>query len=94
MSNKMARNLIQKVEHVLWNDWDPIGMNSHDGTWEDEEYNSYAPKISKLLLDGADIYKIAARLYQISKVGMGLEPEMEHCRAVAVLLINLLEEEA
>ena len=73
MSNKTARALIQKVEHVLWNDWDPIGVNTCDEySAPDDEYNMYAPHIAGLLIKDVEVDKIAKALGEITKSDMGL----------------------
>ena len=79
MRDKTIRNLIQKVEHVLWNDWDPIGVNTGD-EWSapDDEYNSYAPHIAGLLVKGVEVEKIAKALGKMAESSMGLNASPSH----------------
>lgn len=55
------RLLWQQVDRLLWQEWDPIGINAGG---PDDEYSGYVPSIVRLLLEGADVQKIAQRLHQ------------------------------
>lgn len=92
MKDSPTKLLIKKVEKILWQNWDPIGVNAFDDTWPDDEYNSYAPSIAKLLLERSDAYKIAHRLSQHAEISMGLNPAREHDKLIAKILLNLIEE--
>ena len=65
---KQAKQLIKWVEAKL-NEWDPIGV----AEYVDGEYDSYAPKIAGMLLDGADAHRISDHLTNIETVAMGLQ---------------------
>jgi hypothetical protein len=92
MRKNPTKLLIKKVEKILWQDWDPIGLNTFEDTGPVDEYNSYAPNIAKLLLQRVDAHKIAHRLSQIAEVSMGLNKNSEHSAHVAELLLSLVEE--
>lgn len=86
------RRLHRAVREVLWKDWDPIGVN-HFGP--DDEYDSYAPGICRLLMEGADERKIADRLQQLAENAMGLpHVSREHSLHIARRLLSLIDAEA
>ena len=64
------RALLQLVQEILFQEWDPIGVN--DSAACKNEYDSYALTICRLLQAGADEYKLIAHLQQLQKVSMGL----------------------
>ena len=83
------RRLYNAVREVLFHEWDPIGVNSHA---TDDEYDSYAPSLCSLLMQGADAVKIAARLDDWSRNAMGLSNvDPEHSRRIAHRLLSLAE---
>lgn len=56
-----ASRLLLDVQDVLFRDWDPIGVSDYEACRD--EYDSYAPELVRLLLDGADEYKLAVAHY-------------------------------
>ena len=82
--------LLLAVQEVLFQEWDPIGVNSNEVCRD--EYNSYAPTICRYLQDGVDEYKLAAHLSQLQRVSMGVPRIDEDLnRNVARKLLNLVE---
>ena len=59
-----------KISAILFNDWDPIGMNDH-GLLPDKYDNSF-PSILHLLKDGANDQRIGMELEEIATEKMGL----------------------
>lgn len=41
MSRETWKPTLEAVRRILWEDWDPIGVNDHPGAID--EYDSYAP---------------------------------------------------
>lgn len=68
------KKLYEQVDKILWEDWDPIGVNSSS---HDDEYRSYVPSIVAWLMEGADEKKIAKRLFQHTNVSMGMSSKLE-----------------
>tara|TARA_B100000963_G_scaffold346861_1_gene352573 strand:- start:493 stop:780 length:288 start_codon:yes stop_codon:yes gene_type:complete len=66
------KELFKIVNQILWEDWDPIGIN--DNPQIREEYSGYAPQIIKLLIDNKDSKQISKLLAQISNIDLGLGP--------------------
>src|SRR5690554_4253656 len=52
------KELYQKVDEILWNDWDPIGVNDIAPR---DEYQSYTPTIFNLIKNGADKETVAQK---------------------------------
>jgi hypothetical protein len=82
--------LLPVVKEILFREWDPIGVNGNEACRN--EYDGYAPALLRLLLSGADEYKIAARLSELQRVSMGMSlvDDANHQR-IARRLIGLLE---
>ena len=51
--------LYKSVDEILWNDWDPIGVNDIAPR---DEYQSYVPEIFSMLIHNKTEKEIAARL--------------------------------
>jgi len=80
------KKLYKAIDEILWNDWDPIGVNDIAPR---DEYQSYTPTIFKLKTIGADIETIAKTLHEIETVTIGVVGDIDHCRQVAERIINL-----
>jgi len=78
--------LYQAIDEILWNDWDPIGVK--DSAPRDE-YQGYTPEIFRLKISGADKDSIAKRLNEIETKTMGLIGNIDHCKLIAEMIINL-----
>ena len=73
-----------KVDKILWEEWDPIGVNDYGGP--DDEYRGYVPSIIKLLEEEADESKIAKLLHQYANINMGLSTSLtDHLEIVKKL---------
>ena len=75
---------METIRHILLADWDPIGIR--DEPEAQDEYDSYLPAILGLLREGADADRIAAHLLRIEAEDMGLRPDPERARRVALKL--------
>lgn len=49
--------LYKKIDTLLWEEWDPIGVNDYGGP--DDEYRSYVPKVFRMKTEGASTIEIA-----------------------------------
>ncbi|WP_051959879.1 hypothetical protein [Sphingobacterium sp. ML3W] len=77
LKNEEPTNLNEAIDLILWNHWDPIGVNDIASS---DEYQSYTPKIFKLKNIGADKETIAQTLHEIEIETMEVFGNMEHCR--------------
>ncbi len=82
------KNLYQEIDEILWNDWDPIGIN---GIAPRDEYQTHTPIIFSLKRKGANEKEIANKLHKIEKETIGVFGSFEHCKKVARKIIELNE---
>ena len=83
------KELWEAVKEVLFQEWDPIGINSNPAC--SDEYDSYVSTIVRLLQAEADEYKIAEHLRNLQRVSMGLRSaNEEQDRRIAKRLISLV----
>jgi hypothetical protein len=79
------KKLYKLIDEILWNDWDPIGIN--DTEEARDEYQSYTPQIFSFRINNSDIETIAQHLYNIETERMGLFGGLQKCRQVAEKII-------
>lgn len=79
-------NLYQQIDEILWNDWDPIGINDDAPR---DEYQGYTPFILKLVKSKSNRKEIAEKLYEIETTTMGLSGNFENCLKIAEKIIAL-----
>jgi len=72
--------LYDLIDKILWDDWDPIGINDDAPS---DEYQGYTPQIFNLKIQGANRETIAQCLYKIETEIIGVPGNIEHCRKVA-----------
>ncbi len=92
INKKFVNNLIaaqdfliyQKIDDILWYDWDPIGVNSYN---QRDEYQSYVSPIFQLKKSGASIQTIASLLLNFETESMGLSGNLKHCLIIANKII-------
>jgi hypothetical protein len=73
------------IQKLLWEEWDPIGMNR---AGPDDEYDQYAMGVWSRVEKGADADEIEAYLWWAATVNMGLNEgdlaqAREHTRSIA-----------
>ena len=86
MKAKATAAISEAVDLILWQYWDPIGVN--DNPVARDEYSSYVPKVVRLLQDGADALKLAQHLHSLGRANMGIESYSDHCSSVAQRLLD------
>jgi hypothetical protein len=79
-------SLIPQIETVLWNDWDPAGINDIAPA---DEYQHYVPQILNMVMGENKVNDIAEKLYFIETIEMDLEGDRERCYQIARKLIKL-----
>jgi hypothetical protein len=85
MNKLKAKRIHPAICKVLWEEWDPIGVNTNPKAFG--EYDSYADGVYALLTRGASDGEIIHHLRHIQTVNMGLRPpSMEHLAAVVSAL--------
>ena len=74
--------LWNRVDKLLWEEWDPIGVNDYGGP--KDEYRSYVSGIVDLI--NKDEYTIAKHLHQLANNEMGLSSKLDdHLEAASKL---------
>ncbi len=76
--------LYKKVDEILWNDWDPIGVKPDSRG----EYYGYLPMVFRLVKANVSEGEITAHLYGKETGHMGLDGSIERCRRVAAKLLE------
>jgi hypothetical protein len=80
---------IEAIRAILWEDWDPIGVNDNPDI--SNEYDSYADQIYSMIARGDNTEELARHLSFISKELMGLGANDQHSLAVARKLVAIGE---
>lgn len=80
------KDLWEAVDKILWEDWDPIGIND---CGPDDEYRSYVPSVIQLLKEESDKDKLIKLLHQHANINMGLSTDKRFHEEVAAKLLAL-----
>ncbi|WP_065188646.1 hypothetical protein [Shewanella woodyi] len=83
--------LYSAITKILWEKWDPIGVNDGDNEWDDE-YDNYVPHIFRLALEGNDAIRIACSLTSTVEQIIGLGSDKESDLKVAKLIVQAKQE--
>ena len=82
----LKNSLYSEIDWILWNDWDPIGINDYGGP--SDEYRSYVSEIHKLLKKTNEEEKIAKHLDSIVTEQMGMNSDINGNLIIARLLLE------
>jgi len=85
---------MKRIHDVLWNDWDPIGVNDYG---PDDEYDSYIGGIYRILSGKPTESELIGYLYQIETETMGQpfhNKELLHPIAQKLMEIDVTLKEA
>jgi hypothetical protein len=74
-----AKRMLNAVRQVLWETWDPIGVNDHADA--SDEYDSYAPTIVGMLLQDCTAHDLERHLANLETESMGLAARPTSARA-------------
>lgn len=78
--------LIEHIELILWEDWNPIHISQSDS---DNEYSSYSKSIYKKLINGTDQKGLSALLLKFEKTSLGLDGNAMRCERVSKKILEL-----
>lgn len=78
--------LYQRIDEILWFDWDPLGINDIAPR---DEYHSYVIEIFELLKAKADRQTIAEHLYKIETNNMAEDGNIEKCLTIADEILKI-----
>lgn len=76
------------VDTILWDFWDPIGINTISTIRN--EYTGYVPIIHRKILEFENENQLAFFLLSIEKERMGLDGNLENCLIVSKKLMKAL----
>jgi hypothetical protein len=85
--NRTSDFLRSNVKHILFYDWDPIGIN--DLPEAQGEYDSYVPRICEMLREGCSFDDLYRYLRWIEFEHMGLDEDKENTSEIAKKLTRL-----
>jgi hypothetical protein len=91
MTDKSWKPLLQAVRKVLWEVWDPIGVNDHVEAVG--EYDSYAASIVSLLIHDCSAPDLDRQLSRLETDDMGLPARSSGDRAPVVAALLALRGE-
>ena len=91
MSKDAARKL-ETVRRILWETWDPIGVNDIPEAFG--EYDSYAPTIVSMLAHGCSARDLEFHLAHIESSSIGLPRTVAPHRVAAVAALIALRDES
>lgn len=83
-------SLQRKVAKTLLKNWDPIGIQ--DIPEAQDEYDSYAYPVVRLLTSGKSEREVFDHLWRIETEHMGLFGDKQKTEAIAKMLLGLLDE--
>jgi hypothetical protein len=79
--------LYQGIDEILWNDWDPIGINLLPSSRD--EYQDYIPVIFNLVMKNVTSLELEQYLDDVVKNRMGLRSSKKSNKPVAEKIIEL-----
>jgi hypothetical protein len=86
ISRLIRSKLYNWIDKVIWEDWDPIGVNEFPEARD--EYYSYLPEILRLIEANGGATEIATYLNSIAVGHMGLNGNYGHCLEVAEKILT------
>ncbi len=89
MSKQTLRQIMANVRRVLWEQWDPIGVNDEPEAFG--EYDRYADGIYDLLMRGASDDEIAKQLHSYETVDMELHRRTNEQRMAVVKALRTID---
>ena len=81
--------LYKKIDNILYNEWDPIGIS---GFAPEDEYHSYLPLVFKLAIENASSQSIADYLTTVRTQTMGLSPDDKHDLKISKIILQLKQD--
>jgi len=86
MSKDQFERLVAKVDNILFETWDPIGVGgSPDAS---DEYTPYARKIACMLIERRDAFAIAKYLRQLESGMLALPAKEKRIKKVVRLILE------
>lgn len=80
-------NIYKAINEILWNDWNPIGINDSAPR---NEYYGFIPELFELKINYSDWDNIIQKLFEFETKRMGLCGDIDHCRKIVYKIISLI----
>lgn len=74
----------ETIDRILWENWDPIGINDSNAR---DEYYGYLPEVYRLSLEEG-IKEMLEYLLYVERERMGLAGNEEKCKKVVLLIME------
>lgn len=77
--------LYEIIDNLLWDEWDPIGINDIAPR---DEYQAYTPQLFSSVIKGATSDELTQALYKIESDLMGLPGNFQKCEEIAKKIVE------
>ena len=85
-SRMLTDDLTRKIDHILYTEWDPIGVHLLAGFDCFDEYHSYLPGIVEMLREDAALAELSDRLMEVESYMLGPDNVRRRCDVIAVMI--------
>jgi tetratricopeptide (TPR) repeat protein len=82
----LVDDLTRKIDHILYTEWDPIGVHLIGDFDCFDEYHRYLPSIVEMLREDAALQDISDRLMVVESYMKGPDTVRRRCDVIAVLV--------
>ena len=85
-SRILKDDLTRKIDHILYTEWDPIGVHLLAEFDCFDEYHEYLPGIVQLLREDASLSELSDRLLEVESYMLGPDTIRRRCDVMAVMI--------
>ena len=85
-SRILKDELTRKIDHILYTEWDPIGVHLLGEFDCFDEYHSYLPGIVRMLRKDASLTELSDRLREVESYMLGPDAVRRRCDVIAVMV--------
>jgi tetratricopeptide (TPR) repeat protein len=85
-SHVLTDELTRKIDHILYTEWDPIGVHLLGEFDCFDEYHDYLPGIVEMLREDASLAELSDRLMKVESYMLGPDNIRRRCDVIAVML--------
>ena len=85
-SRILKDELTRKIDHILYTEWDPIGVHLLGEFDCFDEYHSYLPRIVWMLRKEASLSDLSDQLLEVESFMLGPDTIRRRCDVIAVML--------
>ena len=85
-SRVLKDELTRKIDHILYTEWDPIGVHVLGEFDCFDEYHDYLPGIVRMLRKDASLTELSDRLLEVESYMLGPDTIRSRCDVIAVMV--------